>query len=345
MGRLVELFEKEEYNKAVKDYFRDGLLTIDTIAEWSNTKFILELLNENLITYDDLIRLEKENKIDKVYFNDICNIKIHDSEIEYIERLKLLKTGLISEDQIVDLYNKNLLFEKDFEELAEEGHIRKTIMQKAKNSRTLKELEKNSAIKLIGLNDLTKKNHHHNNMYSGGTFYNGFVSTGKVIIDPSVREDFIRLLGARSAITDLQEDSPFYNYEFYVLPNDSETFGLDSVVIAERYYEDKETKIKFATNNATYFFRYKDLMVLSNLKKSEMTKERENVVFTSNHGLAIKNRKGSWASSVLTSVARTAGSSGVKTKKGIREKLSEMYSSEELKNILTDSLFSLCSAC
>ena len=135
-------------------------------------------------------------------------------------------------------------------------------------------------------------------------------------------------------------DSPFYNYEFYVIPDESGGIGLNSVVIAERYYEDKETEEKFATNNATYFFKYKDLMVLSNLRKSEMTKERKNIVFTANHALATEKKSGSWASSIIYGITRTMLSSDLKEyskdeqRQIIIQKLSEIYSYEEIFEIL-----------
>ena len=53
-------------------------------------------------------------------------------------------------------------------------------------------------------------------------------------------------------------------------------------------------------------------MVLSNLKKSEMTKERKNIVFTANHVIANEKREGSWAKSVIASLAKTMMSCDIK---------------------------------
>jgi len=341
MEKIAEMYEGEEYHKAVKHYYKQGLITIDVIAEWNNESFIMELFNENIITIDVISKLVNDNKFPVIYLNQIYDNLLTNKDMEYNERISLIKKGFTNESVIFDLYKKNLIFEEDLRKLAEEGFVRKQEMQNLINSRTLSELEKNSAIVLTGLNSLTKKN---NDIYydkSEGTYgHKNTKSTGKFIIDPNERERFIRLLKAYKANTDLNEDSPFYNYDFYVIPDESGTIGLNSVVIAERYYEDKYSQTKFATNNATYFFKYKDLMVLSNLRKSEMTKERQDIVFTANHVIANEKREGNWAKSVISSIVKTMISSDLKEysrenqKIIIMKKLSEIYTPQEMKEIL-----------
>lgn len=286
-------------------------------------------------------QLVKEQKLQFNYLSTIYTNLAKNHEMEYNERLKLIRAGFIKEEDIFDLYKRNLIFEEDLKNLAEDRIVRKREMQRIVNSRTMEELERNSSIRLTGLNTLSKKN---NDIYS----YGGCVgvgegktkSTGKFIIDPNAREKFIRLLKAYRANTDLNEESPFYNYEFYVIPDESGTIGLNSVVIAERYYEDKDTESKFATANATYFFKYKDLMVLSNLRKSEMTKERENIVFTANHVIANEKREGHWAKSVISCIVKTMLSSDLKeyNKRNqriiIMKKLEDIYGMQELNDIL-----------
>lgn len=341
MESIVENFEGNEYDEAIKDYFKAGLINLDSILEWNNEDIIIKLFNEKQISLEDVNGLVAKGKLSVKYLNDLGREIINNEDMEYSERLRLIKSGFIKEEDIFDLYKKNLIFESDLLKLAEDKIIGSRETQRIINSRTMEELEKNSAIKLTGLNTLTKKN---NDIYvSGGNNLGNTVErklTEKVIIDPNERERFLRLLKAYRANTDLNEDSPFYNYEFYVIPDESGTIGLNSVVIAERYYEDKDTETKFATNNATYFFKYKDLMVLSNLRKSEMTKERENIVFTANHVIANETREGSWAKSVLTSLAKTMMSCDLKeySKKNqqiiVRQKLKQIYTPYELNDIL-----------
>lgn len=339
--KLAETLDEEEYKETVKKYYTEGIITLDSIVEWSNEEFITELFNQGLITLDDMKQLVEKEKLQFNYLSKIYTQLANNHEMGYDERLNLIKAGFIKEEDIFDLYKRNLIFEEDLKNLAEEGIVRKKQMQRIINSRTMEELERNSSIRLTGLNSLTKKN---NEIYSyGGCLGVGEGKTrptGKFIIDPNAREEFIRLLQAYRANTDLNQESPFYNYEFYVIPDETGGLGLNSVVIAERYYEDKDTESKFAINNATYFFKYKDLMVLSNLKKSEMTKERENIVFTANHVIANEKREGSWAKSVISSIVKTMMSSDLKeyNKKNqkaiILHKLKEIYTPEEIKDIL-----------
>lgn len=174
-------------------------------------------------------------------------------------------------------------------------------------------------------------------------------SKPKLMIDPNERESLFSLLKAgKPNKVEISETSPFYNYEFYIIPDESGKVNLNSVIIAERIYEEKEehiknpnTTIKYATDNATYFFKYKDLMVLSNyLKKDDAIKETKNIIFKANHTLANGKRNGHWAASVIYGVAKTMLSSDLKEyskdnqRKIIVEKLSKVYTYDELEKIL-----------
>lgn len=341
--QIVEEFDGEDYNKAVKDYYKNRIITLDSIVDWNNENFITVLFDEGLISLEEMDELAKKKKISFDCLSGVYTNLIKNVDIEYDERLKLIKKGFVKEEDIIELYRENFIFENDLRKLAEEGFVTKEKMQKVIDSRTMEELEKHSAIKLTGLNSLEKRN---NDIYFTDTVIDVDEDddredkSPKLIIDPNERSDFIHLLKAYRADTDLEEDSPFYNYEFYVIPDESGGIGLNSVIIAERYYEDKLTEERFSTNNATYFFKYKDLMVLSNLRKSEMTKQRKNIVFTANHALATEKKCGSWASSVIYGIARTMLSSDLKEyskeqqRQIIIQKLSEIYSYEEIFAIL-----------
>ena len=340
--KLAEMYEKEEYEENIKNYYKQGIITLQSIADWSNESLITKMFDEGLIKIQDMNNLAQDNKISAKCLTEVYSRVINNRDIDYNERISLIRFGYVKQSQIFDLYKSNLIFEEDLRKLAEEGFVKETEMKRLINSRTLQELERNSAIVLKGLNSLTKKNN--DIYYERDGIISGehkTKSTGKFIIDPNEREKFIRMLNAYKANTDLASDSPFYNYEFYVIPDESGTIGLNSVVIAERYYEDKDTETRFAMNNATYFFKYKDLMVLSNLRKSEMTKERENVVFTGNHVMANEKREGRWATSVIACVVKTMLSSDLKEyskanqRKIIQQKLTEIYSADELVDILS----------
>ena len=109
----------------------------------------------------------------------------------------------------------------------------------------------------------------------------------------------------------------------------------------EEHIKNPNTTIKYATDNATYFFKYKDLMVLSNyLKKDDAIKETKNIIFKANHTLANDKRNGHWAASVIYGFAKTMLSSDLKEyskdnqRKIIVEKLSKVYTYDELEKIL-----------
>lgn len=337
MDSIVEEFEGKKYDEVLKNYFKEGLIDLEGVVDWTNENFLTELLAEEYISLDDIALLVKEKKLPVEYLNQRYTELINNEELEYNQRLELIKSGFVKEEDIFNLYKRNLIFENDLKKLAEEKFIGLRETQRIINSRTMEELEKNSAIRLTGLNSLEKKK---NEIYSSNNESEKRKSTGKFVIDPNERERFLRLLKAYRANTDLEEDSPFYNYEFYVIPDESGAIGLESVVIAERYYEDKNTEHKFSKDNATYFFKYKDLMVLSNLRKSDMTKERKDIVFTANHIIANEKREGSWAKSVLNCLTKTMMSCDLKeyNKKNqqiiVRQKLKQMYPSQELKEIL-----------
>lgn len=340
INALVDSYKGKEYIKICKDYYKKGLLTLDVLLDWNGEKFVIDLYNDGEISVNDVERLVKERKLPFEYISDVYFKLANDSNIDYEQRLGYIKSGYITEKDIFKIYEQNLIFEEDLKELEKLRIITQEKLEKAINKRTKEDLEKHSSIKLLGLDTLTKKK---NDIYLDSKtkgYMVGGTKTKKMLIDPNERAEYINLFKAYRAETDLEEDSPFYNYEFYVIPDESGKIGLNSVVIAERYYEDKDTEEKFAVDNATYFFKYKDLMVLSNLKKSEMTKERKNIVFTANHTLATDEKGGRWGASVIYAIVKTMLSSDLKEyskenqRRIIIEKLNHIYTEEEIREIL-----------
>lgn len=181
-------------------------------------------------------------------------------------------------------------------------------------------------------------------MKTGGyTHGNGESNKEKLILDPNLRQKYIDMLGLYRIDVECEEESPFYNYEFYATPDETGAIGANSVIIAERYYQNKYNEKTFAINNATYFFKYKDFLVLSNLQKKDMMEERENIVFRASHTVTTQKRQGKWAKSVLDNVLRTMMGSDLKglTENEKRQKLinkmKNMYLKEEI-----DEIFKLC---
>ena len=110
MDIMVEKFDGSKYEQVVKAYFKEGLLTLDTISDWSNEKFITELFNESLISLEDIKLLVTKQKLPYQYLSSKYLELINNEEMEYNDRLKLIRSGFVSEADIFELYKRNLLF-------------------------------------------------------------------------------------------------------------------------------------------------------------------------------------------------------------------------------------------
>lgn len=331
MYEIAENFEDEE---DIIFYYENGLVTLETVADWSGENVIEELYNNSKITFEDLEFLYKSNKISK----ELIQRKISLDNMDYTTLITQIMSGYVSEKKIIDLYMEGKLFDTDFEKIALEGKIGIDQYYVATSKRTKEILEENARIKfkpiLYNIPDKKIKMNVIDNTNTNTNYSKN--NKNKTLIDPNIRYEFLKLLGAKEAeAVILDEDNAFYNYEFFVIPDSQGNLQENSVVIAERFFEDKEIEDKFATDNATYFFQYKDLMVNSNLSKKDMVQNRGNVVFTANH------RVGSWAVSVLYKLAETmSGDDFKKYKKGderagrVIDELHKIYSSEEIRKIL-----------
>ena len=307
---IIENFEGTEYNDAIRDYYNRGIITLQSIAEWSNK--------------DDINQL------------------IWDSNLSQEQRVNILITGLASKEVIEQLYMKMLINKEDLKKLVDNNIIDESEKDNIIENLGIEVAEANSTVSLV-IDDKVKKIG--NDVYYHGPIGGGgFSHAGKekIVIDPVIRQKFFELLGAQKAkAIKIDENNPFINYEFYVLPGKDGKMHLNSPIIAERYYEDKDTEEKFATDNATYFFQYGDFMVLSNYaKKDEVVSKKENVVFRSSHTVARDGKKGRWATSVIGNVVRSLLSSDLKEYKSDQQKLiilnkiKDMYSIEQIINIL-----------
>ena len=307
MYNIAETFEDEN---DVLYYYKHGLISIEIVAEWCSESTIERLYNEtkNKKEKEELkgkiIDLSEQGKISKKLVEQILLV----DNITYDELMTLILQHAISESKIVDLYMQGKIFDADFEEMLNNGIISHEEFFTATELRTQEKLEETSAIKLSPVlkNIPDKKdiifNTDDDTDRDDDWFKPDNGASKKTLIHPGVRYEFLKALGAKKAdVIDIDEDNAFYNYEFFVIPNKDGEFDLNSVVIAERFYKDKDIGEEggYALDNATYFFQYKDLMVNSNLSKQEMTKERDKIVFRANH------RSGSWAISVLQKVAQT----------------------------------------
>lgn len=358
MVEIIEQYDQnkqEEYLQQLKEFYKEGLLTIDVIVEWNNQEVVEKLIID--LYKGQEVRLEEVKewiKDQKVPFECIKEL-VWEKDISYEERMKVAGEGWVPEEEIFDLYKKTLIRDKDLLELADKSIIDRNKAENIINETNLADLEKNSKI-VLRVNDTIQKIKRDESLYVTEKERKENSSPNKkpkLIIDPNERKEFFKLLGA--GIPDeveITKTSPFYNYEFYVIPDETGKIDQNSVVIAERIYEEKEEHIKndagrkdkelrFATDNATYFFKYKDLMVLSNyLKKDEAVKEKKDIIFKANHTIATDEKNGHWAASVIYGIAKTMLSSDLKEyskenqRRIVVEKLSRVYGHDQLMKIL-----------
>lgn len=352
MEQMIENYDKRHIDTHItqlEEFYKQGLLTLNTIIEWNDSSvietFLTDLYKENIIQLNDVKKIVKNGNLPFEYIKQL----VWEENINYEERLKLLQEGWIPEEEIFKLYSKALIREDDLLKLSQKSIISKQKTLDIINNTQLQDLEKYSNIVLVIGDELQKIKRDDSLYFNEEKNTSSKSSKPKLMIDPNEREALFSLLKAgKPNKVEISENSPFYNYEFYIIPDESGKVNLNSVVIAERIYEEKEENIKnlnktikYATDNATYFFKYKDLMVLSNyLKKDDAIKETKNIIFKANHTLATDKRNGHWAASVIYGIAKTMLSSDLKEyskdnqRKIIVEKLSKVYTYDELEKIL-----------
>jgi len=338
---IIENYEGKEYDRAIEEYYRNGIIMLDSIVEWSDEELIIQLHTEGIISLEDIEEVAKKKKISTRCITKIYEEAIWDNNFSEEQRVSILATGLISKQTIEALYRKTLISNEDLRILSDKGIISENERKRIIESLGMEEAEANATICLSIDGNIQKIQSKEREEPETSYNYAPSQRKDKIIISPNARDELFRLLGAKRVQTSkIDEDSPFYNYEFYAILGDDGKIHLDTPIIAERYFEDKETQRKFATDNATYFFRYRDLMVLSNYtQKDEVVSKKENAVFRSNHTIANESRKGNWASSVIANVVRTMLASDLKEynnenqKLIILAKIREMYSMERMKEI------------
>lgn len=331
---LAENFDKD--NQDLMFYYNNGLITLSTVAQWAGDSEIEKLYQESTIQMQDIEDLYNNGFIKQKTIEKI----ILDSKPEYAELLAYIFLGYISEETIEKMYMEGRIFDETLSDMFKEGIVPPNKYLELIEKRSREVLEKHAKIKLepilynipdekIKMNVIDEKE-------IDSTYHYGKNKKIKEIIHPEARRELLRRLGAMQAKAEIEDsNNAFYNYEFFVIPNERGELESNSVVIAERFYKNKELEDELATENATYFFQYKDLMVNSNLSKKEMMEDKKNIVFTSNH------RIGSWAVSVLYRVAQTRASSDFKDyKKGderatrVIDELRKMYTDKQIESIL-----------
>lgn len=240
MEQMIENYDKRHIDTHItqlEEFYKQGLLTLNTIIEWNDPSvietFLTDLYKENIIQLNDVKKFVKNGNLPFEYIKQL----VWEENINYEERLKLLEEGWIPEEEIFELYSKALIREDDLLKLSQKSIISKQKTLDIINNTQLQDLEKYSNIVLVIGDKLQKIKRDDSLYFNEEKNTSSKSSKPKLMIDPNERESLFSLLKAgKPNKVEISETSPFYNYEFYIIPDESGKVNLNSVIIAERIY-------------------------------------------------------------------------------------------------------------
>lgn len=365
MYEIAETFEDE---KDILYYYEKGLLTLGIIADWSGEELVGKLYSKNKIEIADLESLYEKEKISQEFLENI----ILNAELSLEELNSYMEKGYISEENVIKIFEEKDFYREEAERLKEMGVVSQTAYEIIKN-RDIKKIEERVRHKFgkmsdsgemteeqmaytLSLPQISKKSdirktkrekNDSNNNFSFG----GAGKTNK-IIDPAIRYEYLVDLKRRIPNVDydeLDKNNPFYNYEFYIIQEEclGDAPKGDAIVIAERFFKNREQKKEYATDNATYVMRYEDYLILQGKQKEKnieqkrkVIKEVDGAIYAVNHRTGNSDSNGSWAANVLKAIAKAKSGKSFKKltpneeRKEIIEWLHTIYTYEELMDIL-----------
>ncbi len=307
---LEENLEAMLDDKSIKFFFESGLLSKNQLIEWCG----VETLDE--IPIQELRQLFKQGRIERKYIeNKAIPEIILNPDIDYEVKKQYILDGIFSMINILEFYKKGIIYSNDFDEFYKKGIIGKNAYELGKKYRNKEELEQTSGSKII-LDGIPKTKISIVRQANSNEPRN-ISKKDNLVILPSERAKLFKILGAKLAHIKKEKDDPdsaFYDYNFYALNLDkSDELKLDTIIIAERIYKNKNEKTGVAVDNATYLFKYEDFLVTSNLNKKDMMRERKNIVYRAKHTK-------SWGINVIDKILQIAQNGNEKSEdKGWRK--------------------------
>ena len=364
MKQLIKNYnrnEEQQYIEKQEEFFKQGLLSIETILGRNNKEdiknIIADLYMQDSISINRIKEFISNKNIEIQYMEELASKE----NIKYNKRLEILEQGWIDEEGIFILFLDNYIKDKDLLELAKKNIVNEA---KAKSMIRNKSQQGNSEFQISISNNLQKIKPEESLQAIEDDDKKLTNNRSRMMIDPNERLKFFKLLGAkRVKKVTIPKSSPFYEYEFFAIPDEDGEFSDDSVIIAERFYEETEEHIrekidrevekqkgqkimrnpyliKFAIDNATYFFRGRDIRALREYSNKTETIKEEEIVFKANHDLADETKIGDWAAGVLYAITKTMLSSDLKKyskgeqRKKVVETLGKYYGHERFMEIL-----------
>lgn len=349
--------KRDEYIRHLENFYKEGLLDIRSIISWEDDSIVSQFIKDKVFTYKDLLQMQEEAKertgkgiVDDEYFIGVYAQCILDRDFDSKKRMEELKGNIkIPEDYIARAYIDGILSTEEIDKLIELEIVSKNqpLIKEKKHEEFLKQVAKVFDIDEDDLNEIPnldfsniRKKRRKSVINPNPSYVNA--KDIKTIIHPEIREEYISLFKGVD-YTDkakIKEGNPFYNYRFYVLPDEDGRLGENSVIIAERFYADKENPDKYSTGDATYCYRCKDF--ISDMTKKDFNAQSEKTAYTAIHRICSDKRAGSWAKNVYYNIAKVMLSDkkdeleeakGSQKVKMIEEKMKEVYTEAELEGI------------
>lgn len=321
-----------------------GAISSDKFGEITDIKYskedFIKMYEDNILkTKIPIIMSYNANILSDEDFEDLY----HDGIILEDEIFDLSKKGFLSENKIIRLYVNCMISEDKINELEKLELISVESRKKAEE-----ELQMGSIIQglkpffddIDGIDDIDeisdfpelyipeRKSDDEDEGYRDIMSLNHQDEDKWVeVIDPVEREHlitkFYKAKKMPSNKINMSDKSAFADYEFYYIPEPDGRVTPDSIVVAERYFKDKEAQeVSLVYGNATYLFKFKDLMRIFNKSNNEI----EKISKTNCDKSALRLNHGKfWARRFGEKLMQIKG----------KAELREVYTPEEIRDIRT----------
>ena len=187
--------------------------------------------------------------------------------------------GYFTSETIEALYLRSLISDEILDELSKQGIITEKFAQTTKNKLSIEKISSSypftGNIETVDLDDIYELPEGKIEREEG----NGKTNEGGSKTEKGIEADYklavISNLGVN--VQKISEDSfkydrdnPFYNYEFFIIPEKDGEINGESIVIAERLYQNRKKQTGIPYGDATYLFTLKDLKRIGKKSKTEI---------------------------------------------------------------------------
>lgn len=231
MESLVEGYDEKNkgaYINKIEEFFEKKLISLDTLLEWNKEdqfiikKTITDMYNNGVVKLETVKDLIKSKVLGFEYLEEL----VATEGMNHDRIMEILNQGVIDEEIIFELFAKNIISKDDLINLANKDIINSEEVNKILGIKRDNKITDDQYILLIsGALQKIKTTGGGRNRGAGPKY-------DKKVIDPDKRLQLFALLGARKYEAILPKNSPFYNYEFFVIPGKDGDYK-NGIIIAE----------------------------------------------------------------------------------------------------------------